>query len=96
MFFKNFFALLIAMNLVHTQDAIRVVTSGKCKTVLFLPGYTTRGIAWNETIENLKGKNEQLIMMMALNELQYEEITKVIGISAVNVRVKIHRIKERF
>ena len=38
---------------------------------------------------------DRLIIMMVLDELEYEEIAKVVGISAVNLRVKIHRIKSR-
>lgn len=38
---------------------------------------------------------ERLIIMMVLDELEYEEIAKVVGISPVNLRVKIHRIKSR-
>ena len=41
------------------------------------------------------GRIDRLIIMMVLDELEYEEISKVVGISAVNLRVKIHRIKER-
>jgi RNA polymerase sigma factor (sigma-70 family) len=36
---------------------------------------------------------DRLIIMMVLDELEYEEISDVIGISAINLRVKIHRIK---
>jgi RNA polymerase sigma-70 factor (ECF subfamily) len=38
---------------------------------------------------------ERLIMMMVLEEVEYEEISKVIGINETNLRVKIHRIKKR-
>jgi RNA polymerase sigma factor (sigma-70 family) len=37
---------------------------------------------------------DRLILMMVLDELGYEEIANVIGISAGNLRVKIHRIKK--
>ncbi|MBX2841457.1 MAG: sigma-70 family RNA polymerase sigma factor [Flammeovirgaceae bacterium] len=37
---------------------------------------------------------DRLIIMMVLDELEYEEISKVIGISSGNLRVKIHRIKK--
>jgi len=37
---------------------------------------------------------DRLIMMMVLDELDYEEIASVIGISNANLRVKIHRIKK--
>jgi RNA polymerase sigma factor (sigma-70 family) len=38
---------------------------------------------------------ERLIIMMVLEEVEYEEIAKVIGINETNLRVKIHRIKKR-
>lgn len=38
---------------------------------------------------------DRLIIMLVLEELDYEEISKIIGISAVNLRVKIHRIKNK-
>jgi RNA polymerase sigma-70 factor (ECF subfamily) len=38
---------------------------------------------------------ERLIMMMILDELSYEEIGSITGISAVHLRVKIHRIKKK-
>lgn len=37
---------------------------------------------------------ERLIIMMVLDELEYEEIAKVVGINEGNLRVKIHRIKK--
>lgn|SRR5690606_32718638 len=37
---------------------------------------------------------DSLIIMMVLDDMQYEEIASVVGISAVNLRVKIHRIKK--
>ena len=37
---------------------------------------------------------DRLIIMMVLDEVEYEEISSVIGLSAVNLRVKIHRIKK--
>lgn len=37
---------------------------------------------------------ERLIMMLLLEELSYEEIGTVTGLSAVHLRVKIHRIKK--
>ncbi len=33
--------------------------------------------------------------MMVLDEMEYEEISKITGISNATLRVKIHRIKER-
>lgn len=38
---------------------------------------------------------DRLIIMMVLDELEYEEIAKVVGISEGNLRVKIHRIKKQ-
>ena len=38
---------------------------------------------------------DRLIIMMVLDELEYEEIARVIGISENNLRVKIHRIKSK-
>lgn len=40
-------------------------------------------------------KIDRLIIMMVLEELEYEEIAKVVGISMNNLRVKIHRVKQR-
>ena len=37
---------------------------------------------------------DRLIIMMVLDELEYEEISSIIGISEGNLRVKIHRIKK--
>jgi RNA polymerase sigma-70 factor (ECF subfamily) len=38
---------------------------------------------------------DRLIIMMVLEELEYEEIARVMGISENNLRVKIHRIKQK-
>ncbi|MEO6682450.1 MAG: RNA polymerase sigma factor [Ginsengibacter sp.] len=37
---------------------------------------------------------DRLIMMLMLDELKYQEISEIIGISEGNLRVKIHRIKK--
>ena len=37
---------------------------------------------------------DRLIIMMVLDELDYEEISNIIGINEGNLRVKIHRIKK--
>ncbi len=37
---------------------------------------------------------DRLIIIMVLDELEYEEISNIIGISEGNLRVKIHRIKK--
>lgn len=38
---------------------------------------------------------ERLIIMMVLDDLEYEEIARIIGIEETNLRVKIHRIKKK-
>nr|WP_139235977.1 RNA polymerase sigma factor [Algoriphagus locisalis] len=38
---------------------------------------------------------DRLIVSMLLEELPYEEISEVLGISASNLRVKIHRVKKK-
>jgi RNA polymerase sigma-70 factor (ECF subfamily) len=38
---------------------------------------------------------DRLVIMMVLDELEYEEIARVMGISENNLRVRIHRIKAR-
>lgn len=38
---------------------------------------------------------DRLIIMLMLEELEYEEIAIITGISAVNLRVKIHRIRKK-
>ena len=38
---------------------------------------------------------DRLIIMLMLEELEYDEIATITGISAVNLRVKIHRIKKK-
>ncbi len=40
-------------------------------------------------------KVDRLITMMLLEELSYEEIGDILGISPTNLRVKIHRIKKK-
>mgnify|MGYP003472757785 CR=1 FL=1 len=40
------------------------------------------------------GEIDRLIMMMILDELEYQENSNIIGISEGNLRVKIHRIKK--
>jgi RNA polymerase sigma factor (sigma-70 family) len=38
---------------------------------------------------------ERLMIMMVLDEVEYEEIANIIGITENNLRVKIHRLKTR-
>ena len=37
---------------------------------------------------------DRLIIMMVLNEIDYDEIAQVMGLSSGNLRVRIHRIKK--
>ncbi|HTE27781.1 RNA polymerase sigma factor [Flavitalea sp.] len=41
------------------------------------------------------GEVDRLIIMMILDELEYQEISAIVGISEGNLRVKIHRIKKQ-
>lgn len=38
---------------------------------------------------------DRLVIMMVLDEVDYDEIAQVFGLNSVNLRVKIHRIKAR-
>ena len=38
---------------------------------------------------------DRLVIMMVLDELEYAEIAEVTGISPLNLRVRIHRIKQK-
>lgn len=38
---------------------------------------------------------ERLIIMLVLDELEYDEIASIVGINSINLRVKIHRIKRK-
>lgn len=38
---------------------------------------------------------DRIIIMLFLEELEYEEMAKILGINPVNLRVKIHRIKKK-
>ncbi len=40
-------------------------------------------------------ENERIIITMVLDEMPYEEIAEIAGISEGNLRVKIHRIKHK-
>ncbi len=41
------------------------------------------------------GEVDKLLIMMVLDELEYDQIASVMGISEATLRVKIHRIKQR-
>jgi RNA polymerase sigma factor (sigma-70 family) len=38
---------------------------------------------------------DRLIIMLVLEEVEYDEIAKITGINSINLRVKIHRIKKK-
>lgn len=38
---------------------------------------------------------DRLMMMMVLDEIEYEEIARIMGVTENNLRVKIHRIKTK-
>jgi RNA polymerase sigma factor (sigma-70 family) len=41
------------------------------------------------------GEVDRLIIMLVLDELEYDEVSRIVGITENNVRVKVHRIKQR-
>lgn len=41
------------------------------------------------------GELDRLIIMLVLEELEYDEISKITGIYPTNLRVKIHRIRKK-
>lgn len=57
--------LLISISGYSQPKSFNVVKTGKGKKILYLPGFTTPGSIWNETIANLKGKHESLIISYA-------------------------------
>jgi RNA polymerase sigma-70 factor (ECF subfamily) len=38
---------------------------------------------------------DRLLIMLVLDDLTYEEIAEIMGVNQVNLRVKIHRVKEK-
>ena len=59
-------ALLIITSTTFCQSAaIKVERTGNGNPVLFLPGFTTPGSVWNETIRNLQGKIESFMVSYA-------------------------------
>jgi pimeloyl-ACP methyl ester carboxylesterase len=59
-----FSALLIAQ-FANSQSPIQVEKSGAGNPILFLPGFTTPGSVWNETIDNLSGTYETHVVSYA-------------------------------
>lgn len=56
-------AILAAASAQH--HAIRVERTGKGTPVIFLPGFTTPGSVWKETVSNLKGKYQAHLVSYA-------------------------------
>ena len=44
---------------------------------------------------NLMRKTERIIISLELEDVKQAEIAKIVGLSEANIRVKIHRIKEK-
>ena len=49
----------------YSQKAIHVTKSGKGAPVIFLPGFTSPGSVWNETIHNIKVEREYHVVSYA-------------------------------
>ena len=59
-------AILFSMNIAMSQNkAIRVEVHGKGKPILFLPGFTTPGSIWKETVKNLTVTKETHLISYA-------------------------------
>jgi RNA polymerase sigma factor (sigma-70 family) len=62
------------------------------------PDTSSKKIETEQLLYRAIGKLEEvdrLLIMMVLDEVEYEEIAGIIGITENNLRVKIHRIKTR-
>ncbi|WP_224996772.1 alpha/beta fold hydrolase [Cesiribacter sp. SM1] len=61
------FALLLSTVFVFAQSgsAIRIMKSGAGKPVLFLPGFTSPGTVWEETISNLEVERQSHVISYA-------------------------------
>jgi pimeloyl-ACP methyl ester carboxylesterase len=57
--------LLFFAHFGFTQSAISVTKSGKGNPIIFLPGFTTLGSVWDETIKHLAGSYESHIVSYA-------------------------------
>lgn len=64
---KRLFVALVLMIsfMAAAGQAIHVEKKGKGPAVLFLPGFTSPGSVWNETITNLKGSYESHVVSYA-------------------------------
>ena len=57
--------LLVAFSAICQTKAIRVVKEGNGSPVLFLPGFTTPGSVWQETIKNMDQEKESHLVSYA-------------------------------
>lgn len=53
------------VSIAYAQQPIQVATSGEGTPILFLPGFTTPGSVWNETVDNLNGSFETHVVSYA-------------------------------
>ena len=59
------FTLILSASSVFSQSAIHVDRKGQGNPIIFLPGFTTPGAVWDETIRNLKGNYESHVVSYA-------------------------------
>jgi pimeloyl-ACP methyl ester carboxylesterase len=64
-FFTSFALVLFTTSALCQSPAIKVEKSGTGSPVLFLPGFTTPGSVWKETIRNLKVDKQSIIVSYA-------------------------------
>lgn len=57
--------LLFVAHFGFTQSAISVAKSGKGNPIIFLPGFTTPGSVWDETVKHLEGSYQTHIVSYA-------------------------------
>lgn len=55
----------LIVSIAYAQQPIQVATSGEGTPILFLPGFTTPGSVWNETVDNLNGSFETHVVSYA-------------------------------
>ncbi len=62
---KLIIAFLFLTQFAFSQKAIFISKSGEGKPIIFLPGFTTPGSVWNETIKNLDRSSENHVVSYA-------------------------------
>ena len=60
-----FLTLVFFSSAVFAQSAITVEKTGKGKAIIFLPGFTSPGSVWKETVSHLKGDHQSHIVSYA-------------------------------